>query len=64
MIEFKNKDEVWVKDLENEFPVSAIFIKYNDLKKNIFKYRVIKRGNNYESDVNFCKLKGTNQEWV
>jgi len=59
---FKNKDEVWVKDLEDELPVSAIFIKYNDSNQK-FKYRVIIGGNDYESDVAFCKLKGTDQKW-
>lgn len=60
---FKKGDDVWVKDLEHEFPVSAVFVKYNDLEKNIFKYRVIKLGNDYESDVSFCKPKGINQKW-
>ena len=55
---FNLNDEVWVKDLENQLPVSAVFVKYNDFKK-YFKYRVIKRGNTYESDVNFCELKRT-----
>jgi len=62
-MEFKKGDDVYVKDLLNEFPVSAIFVRYNDAKKNIFKYRVIKCGNNYESDVIFCKIKGMNKEW-
>jgi hypothetical protein len=63
MDKFKEGDEVYVKDLETEFGGSAIFVRYNDPKTNIFKFRVIKRGNDYESDVPFCKLKGINQQW-
>lgn len=58
---FKNGDEVYVKDIPNELPVSAIFVKYNE--DSLFKFTVIKRGNDYESKVNYCKLKGINKEW-
>jgi len=60
---FKKGCEVYVKDLEIQLPTSAIFIKYNKNKKSIFKYVVIKRGCNYETNVMFCKLKGINQTW-
>lgn len=50
-------------DLGFEFGGNGTFVRYNNPKTNIFKFRVIKLGNDYESDVQFCKLKGLNQTW-
>jgi hypothetical protein len=63
MDNFKKGDKVYVKDSRQELPTSAIFIKYNEDVNSIFKYYVIKIGDDYETKVAYCKLKGINQQW-